>query len=98
MKPHYILTLSSALIASSFVLAAEPSKIEITVSVAGVVTFAGGTVTMEQLAERLTKAVRKEKKPDLLIIASENAPPKVLAAVMDLCRKSGFKKFSIQNA
>ena len=96
MKYAHLMFLG-AVAAVSLVVAAESAKIEISVSAAGAVALRGTSVTMDELAATLKAAGAKDKKPELLIIASEEAPLQVIAAVMDLCRKSGFTKFSVQS-
>ena len=91
------LVLLSSIVAVSVVTAAELAKVEISVSAAGTVALGGKAVTMDELARALQTAAAKEKKPDLLILAAEEAPIQVLSAVMDLCRKSGFTRFSMQS-
>ena len=96
MKITYLLAVSSVALVSS-VSAVESAKLEISVSTAGVVALGGQTVTMEELARHLQTAAAQKKKPELLIIASEDTPMKLLSSVMDLCRKCGFTKFSLQS-
>ena len=97
MKYTHLVLLSSV-VAVSVVSAAELATVEVSVSAAGAVALDGKAVTMDELARALQAVAAKEKKPDLLIIAAEDAPIQVLSAVMDLCRKSGFTKFSLQSA
>lgn len=97
MKSTCLLVMSSVVITAPVIAAAESPRIEISMSSSGAITLGVQKVTMEELASHLRSAAAKETKPELLIIASEKTPLAALAAVMELCRSVGFKKFSLQS-
>ena len=97
MKFPLVLALSSVIVASPVISAAESAKIEITISAKGAVALDSQEVSMKELDRHLAKFGANEKKPDLLIVLEKDAPIKVASEVMDRCRTAGFTKFSLQS-
>jgi len=71
--------------------------VTIGVSAEGVMTFNGQVVTEDQIEELLLKVKEVDRDIPVLIAADESTPLKTVAYLMDVCRKTGLNKFSLQS-
>ena len=81
----------------SLAVAADSSRVEVTVTEAGEVLFAGRAVTVKELARAASDAVKKSEDAEVLIIAAENASLDVVTRVFQALRESGIKKMTLQS-
>lgn len=74
-------------------------KESLTISIAkdGAVDFNGKPATMETLAELVRQVGSVTKDITVVIRLDENTPVKIMAEVMDICRKQGLNKIRLQS-
>ena len=98
MLSRFLIIPLVAVAAAPYAIAETASRIEIRVSQTGVISVAGRTVTVQELAEHLKAVVKKDSPPEALIVASERTPLEVMTSVLRELRASGISRFSIQSS
>ena len=70
--------------------------VTIVIDKSGAIFFNGKQATEEQLEALIKQVKRISRDIPVLISADENTPLRMLAFVMDACRKEGLNKYSLQ--